>query len=1288
MANDQQAATPGPSSKQPVARTVQQNINRASRFAGSNRGRDWSLFFFFRILPEAEVDEEAGRVAKYMKALKGGSDNDKQREGQELLTTLRTSAAMNAGLVDQRIAEKGKKDEHIGAADEPTQLFLDWLKVVSGGGVGGLVKSLRDKLALAGITDAFGPAKSWDPATGPMFPSAASAAWLTSTSAEKAPEALHGLCEDLRQLTAILNDPKALTDFMTAEFGSTPGEAGLKALSGGLQGVCLYEVLRQLAHAQCKAPGSEAAQAIMRSDANADHCPWDPVPINFAFTYSGLEALKLDGRVLASFPEVFREGMAARAERLGDTGPSAPEYWDGVLGLDRVHGYFTGGFRVGAEGQPVEEKHWKKLRDQIQAYNDRAPVDEQDQGQNLRTCLRTYFKLIGMDILHIELGQAPYEVDKNGNVEPPEHRLEHFGFRDGISNPFVDLGLGAPPPGGGTPRRNRTWSPVAEGEIFLDRADEDGNLHESPAHPDLRSGGTYLVFRKLEQDVAGFRAFLMKQRPNDPVAQRKLAAQFVGRWPNGTPLVLAPDAELELGGDRDKPNFMFNDFLYKEDDPRGLKCPLGAHIRRSNPRDIGGTNDVRRHRILRRGIAYGGPLLPANSLGDGNKRGMLFICANARIDLQFEVIQANWLNSGEFLGQAGLNRCPLAGANAGGTQDAFLEAGAAAPVTALPRFVVTRGGDYFFAPGLEALAKIANRFKFKVDRADLPYGGCSMADVATPSLFNEQRLGEYGKKIFGDESNKSTVIRVPLPELMRPDGLAALPDPAALRRAGGSVNPAGVKVPTVAFVGRLEDVKRVLSMTVRENKIVHSIAQYRDTVERMAFGHPSPVATEFGSGTEATRRRMFSVLGKAWKLMGEGTYERFDEVTKRSITAALGATGPSKRIDLVHDLASGAVYDVLVDVFGTPGPAYLTELAISLPFSSLHVGALQPEWVTAARLASKSGVPDNFSLASLQIWSILMTIDLIGNYEQQPELMALSAQAAAEMLTHLGTVITKARATYALGAANYRQAVARSRPHEPSPNLMASFVYLEDHFVKGHNSPEACYDSASEYYADVRVMLLELVGTMVANIPAAFGTVMDAVLKFNIPLTELLPILLGTPQFGPGGKSEDMPGEDGVVRLIYETCRLNGLIKVLMRTCRQTDVLPSGGEVVEGDVVAALLGVAAFDEEHFTEARRFSLHPFLPGPVRNIDDYLMFGERNIEKPGGRGCWGRDTALCILKECVKAAGRLQHLQRVAGPAGRARTLTQVTIGLPARYSGVLPDWPTPERPTECPVKQPA
>ena len=173
-----------------------------------------------------------------------------------------------------------------------------------------------------------------------------------------------------------------------------PAEAGHLVLKGGLPGVCLYEVLRQLLPALLKTGKSPQAARrqmppIVRSELRQqqfaeqlmlwDHrLSWDPVPVNYVFTFSGLSAVGLDPTTLASFPDPFKQGMAARAERLGDTGPSAPKNWHGHLGLNNtgdsesIHGYFTSGFLVGDEKTPGSALLWQKLRDDVAAFNERS----------------------------------------------------------------------------------------------------------------------------------------------------------------------------------------------------------------------------------------------------------------------------------------------------------------------------------------------------------------------------------------------------------------------------------------------------------------------------------------------------------------------------------------------------------------------------------------------------------------------------------------------------------------------------------------------------------------------------------------------------------------------------------------------------------------------------------------------------------------------------------------------------------------------------------------------------
>ena len=126
---------------------------------------------------------------------------------------------------------------------------------------------------------------------------------------------------------------------------------------------------------------------------------------------------------LSSFPDAFKEGMAARADRLHDTGPSAPDAWEGELGLPSVHGYFTGGFAL-SEGNAAKDSFWKAMRRDVEAFND--PVSER--GKMLRFGFRILFRLFGVEILHIELGQAPYTIDDDDKVRHPNDRIRAFWF--------------------------------------------------------------------------------------------------------------------------------------------------------------------------------------------------------------------------------------------------------------------------------------------------------------------------------------------------------------------------------------------------------------------------------------------------------------------------------------------------------------------------------------------------------------------------------------------------------------------------------------------------------------------------------------------------------------------------------------------------------------------------------------------------------------------------------------------------------------------------------------------
>lgn len=1179
--------------REETSRNVQAHILRASKF--NEKPRNWSLFFFFRILPQAEFDEMLKRMQ--------GAMTDDDGAKRELWRDFAQTTLVNAGLVEQRSAENpGSPGSE---PDRPADAFLDWLKALVSADKSGIKNTADRMLNLSVLGSAQSQAAlptKISQKLGQNFDWLDPADWVRTRFQNGLLDA--GFLQALVRMYTEPEDYAAQLDFIRDRVK----DAALDEKLGPLATVALCEILRQCAPAWINpaTDSAEPSEGIVRGEAARDKIDTsikDGTPINIAFTYSGLEALKMNGTTLSSFPDAFKEGMAARADRLHDIGPSAPDAWEGELGLPSVHGYFTGGFALN-EGHAAKESFWKAMRRDVEAFND--PVSER--GKMLRFGFRILFRLFGLEILHIELGQAPYTVDEDDMVRYPEYRVEHFGFRDGLSQPFVDMGLGDPTSGGGTPSHDRTWSPVAPGEIFLNLPDEDKQIQRLPISGKLNVGSTFLVFRKLEQDVSGFRAFLGRRRPNDDKAQESLAAQFVGRWRNGVPLILSPDREGSAGQWMEA---ALNNFRYAADDPLGEKCPLGAHIRRANPRDIGGRGEARRHRILRRGIGYGGPLLKQGVQDDGEKRGLLFIAANSRIDLQFEVIQAQWINGGEFLGQAGLGRCPLTANHSGAVSDRFLEAGASAPMTGLPRFVTTRGGDYFFAPGIEALREISRGGRFDPEDGEIPFAGFSMGDATTPSLLDVKRLRKYGQIILGDKPD----IHVELPSS---DGNSS----------------------TFCFIGQHRDVARVLEnreSAGEPGRPEFAVRQYRDNGRGITRGSDFVIGTEEFGSTATTRTRLHTILDKAWRTLAKAHQDHgIDNVVRavaqRASEDALRRTANARRIDLIKDLASRATYEIIHQVYGVPGPAWLTELGPALPFARQHVGDLPSDWI--AKLVGRE--PDDRGLATLQIWSAIILADLIGNAQSVQQLHVLSRQAGTEMLNHLDLIVSAARA---------------SRPQSPKALVQAFVSNAEDPEVqKLYDGPSHDGDWQSVYYRDVSTLLLEIVGTSMATIPLTFGAVMQGLFKYQIDLSTLM----GMPGICPS-------------RIIYEAERLNPNLGIRMRYCEADTELPSGARIKKGERVVCLIEAANLDGRVFDEPFLFSLDP----KKRDIEKYLLFNEES----NPRKCWGRDrVAMVVLRECLMAASRLQGLRKVAGKGGDPPKLVGVTIRLPARFTRVAASSP--------------
>jgi Dyp-type peroxidase family len=369
-------------------------------------------------------------------------------------------------------------------------------------------------------------------------------------------------------------------------------------------------------------------------------------------TYPGLEALGVPEASLQSFPEEFRQGMAARAEELGDVGENAPEHWEHPLGTGSIHVVVVGL----APSWELLEPGLLVARDAIRDLSGVAAVWEQEVG-------------VGAD------------------------GRNWFDFRDGISQPRIE--------GLEVAGANPLEEPLKIGEFILGYPDEGGVLAPMPAPDVLGRNGTFAAFRKLHMRVADFRSYLSEQA-NESTSEEWLAAKMVGRWRSGAPLALAPDGDdPELGADPERNNA----FLYG-DDPKGLLTPTGSHARRMNPRDALVTGEVRLHRLIRRGTNYGPPLPEGVLEDDGVDRGLLFAFVGARLARQFEFVQKQWIDDGRFIG-APDEKDPLVAGNHSG-QFTIPKQPIRRRLQAMPSFVHNRGGEYAFLPGLRALRWIAD----------------------------------------------------------------------------------------------------------------------------------------------------------------------------------------------------------------------------------------------------------------------------------------------------------------------------------------------------------------------------------------------------------------------------------------------------------------------------------------------------------------------------------------------------------------------------------------------------
>ena len=376
--------------------------------------------------------------------------------------------------------------------------------------------------------------------------------------------------------------------------------------------------------------------------------------VTVAFTWNGLRALGIDEASLMTFPEEFRQGMAARAEILGATGKNHPDHWLGELANPALHTIVVLFARDVAERERCKQEHNRYLS-----------------------------QIGGVDVLSTLDLEAIPPYDRGAH--------EHFGYRDRLSQPVIEGAGDEPTPGSG--------SPIKAGEFFLGYVDESGEQPALPQPEILSRNGSYLAYLRMEEHVGAFRDFL-RQHGKTREEQELIAAKLMGRWRSGAPLVLAPQKDdPALGADLQRTN----NFDYGTMDPYGYGCPVGSHIRRMNPRDT--SDNMQRHKMIRRGGTYGPPL-PEDAPEDGVERGIAAFVGCASLVRQFEFAMNVWVNDPRFKG-LGNERDPFIGTQDGTFDMTIPKRPIRKKIKGLPAFTTIRGGAYFFLPGIKALRFLA-----------------------------------------------------------------------------------------------------------------------------------------------------------------------------------------------------------------------------------------------------------------------------------------------------------------------------------------------------------------------------------------------------------------------------------------------------------------------------------------------------------------------------------------------------------------------------------------------------
>jgi Dyp-type peroxidase family len=865
--------------------------------------------------------------------------------------------------------------------------------------------------------------------------------------------------------------------------------------------------------------------------------------INVAFTAGGLTQLGVAQEYVGGMPLAFQQGMAARAHILGDSGDWAPPQWQGMLGNSNVH------IVIAAYGMSHDvESYW---RDVVTCVHEDEKVDGTADFLGCRT-------------IHRELGERS---------EHDGYLVEPFGFRDGIGQPLIE---------GVDEATSAREIPIAPGEFILGYPDVDGNdqIAEKTVGPSLRQlclNGTYMVFRKIEQDVAAF---------NEATCNGDLASRLFGRKKNGRSLV-DPTSQEDL-----------DDFNYKHD-PDGNYCPFGSHVRRLNPRN----EEVRRHRIIRRGIPY---------KNDDRTQGMLFVCLNARIDSQFEFLQSEWAEKGDFLGSFTDARDPVIGGGA-----LFFDASSRGSPVVLKSFVRVRGGEYLFIPGIGALHSIAtNQFVAPADAKS------SDDDVPIAAI---------------DPARFSELMFDPVTYIDPNLGQTLLATRSVERK---QVAWTSGRQQSLYYVACRDDVRQILGDDIAfpsdqyARKMKALLASY-DFKTWLRAGETPPDLENIKkvmlgmTRDDSEKKERLRMLNNA--LGASSLTELREKITLdvRTIAEAVAAEAIRANpngFDIVPSLAYALPLEYAVSCLGFPSLEGFSET-----YQALYFGRDSIQDFKAGGYPELFPKGEDRAKLSPELYLLVHTIALfllIDQYETESSLVPAQL-AIKEFLDRLGKEILEEEGRLA------------KDPNGTMPPTLLSRLLRQ--------KPAA---DAVTFRLRVGMIMAELVVGSVDTTAKGVTNVVDCFLSY--------------PQVLRAAQAAILADDDSTLdNLILEALRLSPVAPVIIRECpiAKTIDLSGGPFTFEPESRLFLITQAAMIDPVGAPAdlQTFVMNDTPPvlaaiEPIRR----LAFGD------GAHGCLGSETVLAEIRSALKPLLIQRNFRRAAGPKGQMQESSSLPVSLEVRF----------------------